>query len=438
LAVQDLPVTEFQGDSFSLRRTLDSGVLQPWETGTQSAAASPVADWAAEGLPASWPESAAWFPSGSVAVQQGEDLRRFETGSLRMNPPYRLAEPSGPIRLIRQLGELRVGGRNRPGPAVTEQKGGPGVQVAASRAASPPVVAAGWQVTQTWPGSNVQLQWLGSGQSLDLADIGRAAIGGGLSVDHATGLFAPAGECLLVTPGGVGDGRTLRLRPATDPRARRLLAGPEVRLTREDGQLRFFLDPNSGERVTMDAIMIAATPTEAPSTAVYLGGATDWQLSVTTSGVPVLKHPVATADGYVEDTLPGPQIFSGGQLAFDRVRGVHRHPDNPGDLLFVTHRATEKVVQGPAGAGSIVLHLGQPLSRPPRWHDVPRTHPRADQLALRATPVLPSKTAEDSLAPFGPLVSAAVAAFHAGNRTWLVGTNSLHWLEAGPGAGRPE
>jgi hypothetical protein len=355
-----------------------------------------------------------------------------------MNPPYRLAEPSGPIRLVRQLGELRVGGRNRPGPAVTEQEGGLGIQVAASRAASPPVVAAGWQVTQTWPGSNVQLQWLGSGQSLDLADIGRAGLGGGLSVDHATGLFAPAGECLLVTPGGVGDGRTLRLRPATDPRARRLLAGPEVRLTREDGQLRLFSDPNSGDRVTMDATMVVATPTEAPSTAVYLGGATDWQLSVTTSGVPVLKHPVATADGYVEDTLPGPRIFSGGQLAFDRVRRVHRHPDNPGDLLFVTHRATEKVVQGPTGAGSIVLHLGQPLSRPPRWHDVPQTHPRADQLALRAASVLASKTAEDSLAPFGPLVSKAVAAFQAGNRTWLVGTNSLHWLEAGPGAGRPE
>ncbi len=438
LAVSDLPVTEFQGDAFSLRRTLDSGVLQPWKTGTQSAAASPVADWAAEGLPASWPESVAWFPSGSVALQQGEDLRRFETGSLRMNPPYRLPEPSGPIRLIRQLGELRVGGHSRPGSAVTEQEGGPGMQVAGSGAASPPVVAAGWQVTQTWPGSKVQLQWLGSGQSLDLADIGPAGLGGGLSVDRATGLFAPAGECLLVTPGGVGDGGTLRLRPATDPRARRLLAGPEVRLTREDGQLRFFSDPNSGDRVTTDAIMAAATATEAPSTAIYFGGSTDWQLSVTVSGVPILKHPVATADGYLEDTLTGPQIFSGGQLAFDRVQGVHRHPDNPSELLFVTTRATEKVVQGPAGTGSIVLQLGRPLSRPPRWHEVARTHPRAEQLALRAAPVVASKTAEDPLAPFGPLASRAVAAFHAGHRTWLVGTNSLHWLEARPGAGGPE
>jgi hypothetical protein len=431
LAVPDLPVTEFEGDAFSLRRTLDSGVLQPWEMGTQSAAASPVTDWAAEGLPASWPESVAWFPSGSVAVQQDLVLRRFETGSLRLNSPYRLAEPSAPIRLMRQLGELRVGGHDRPGPTVTEQEGGPGMQVAGRGAASPPMVAGGWQVSQLWPGSNVQLQWVGSGQSLDLAEIGRAGLAGGLTVDHATGLFAPAGECLLVTPGGVGDGRTLRLRLATDPRAQRLLAGPVVRLTREDGQPRFFSDPNSGDRVTAHAALASATATESPSTAVYLGGATDWQLSVTASGVPVLNHPVATADGYVEDILTGPQIFSGGQLAFDRVRGVHRHPDNAGDLVFVTPRATEKVVPGPAGAGSIVLHLGQPLSRPPRWHEVPGSHPRAAQ-------ILAAKDAADSLKPFGPLASTAVAAFHARNRTWLVGTNSLHWIEAGPGAMRPE
>jgi hypothetical protein len=204
-----------------------------------------------------------------------------------------------------------------------------------------------------------------------------------------------------------------------------------VRLTREDGQPRFFSDPNSGDRVTAHAALASATATESPSTAVYLGGATDWQLSVTASGVPVLNHPVATADGYVEDILTGPQIFSGGQLAFDRVRGVHRHPDNAGDLVFVTPRATEKVVPGPAGAGSIVLHLGQPLSRPPRWHEVPGSHPRAAQ-------ILAAKDAADSLKPFGPLASTAVAAFHARNRTWLVGTNSLHWIEAGPGAMRPE
>lgn len=438
LAVPDLPVTEFQGDAFSLRRTLDSGMLQPWKLGPQSAADSPVADWASEGLPASWPESVVWFPSGSVAVQQGGDLRRIETGSLRLNPPYRLSELSAPVRLLRQLGELRVGRHDQPGPVVTEQEGGSGMQLAESGAALPPAVAAGWQVKQSWPGFDVQLQWTESGQSLALADLGRAGLGGGLSVDHATGLFAPAGECLMVTPGGVGDMRTLRLRPATDPRVQRLLAGPEVRLTREDGQLRFFSESAPGDRVTTDAAMASATATEAPATAVYLGGATDWQLSITASGVPVVKHPVATADGFVEDILTGPQIFSGGQLAFDRVREVHRHPDNPGELLFVTPRATEQVVQGPAGAGSFVLQLGQPLSRPPRWREVPRTHPRADRLALRAAPVLVSKTAEDPLAPFGPLASAAVAAFHAGNRTWLVGTNSLHWLEAEPGTARLE
>ncbi len=433
LAAPDLPATEFQGDAFSLRRTLDSGVLQPWKTGTQSAIASPVADWATKGLPASWPESIAWFPSGSVAVQQAEDLHRLETGSLRLNPPYRLAEPSTSFRLMRQLGELRVGGHDRPGPAIIEREDGPGLQLAESGGSSRSVVAAGWQVTQSWPGSNVQLQSVGLGQSLDLADIGHAGLRGGLSVDHATGLFATAGECLLITPGGVGDGRTLRLRPATDPRAQRLLAGPAVRLTREDGQLRFFSDPDSGDRVTTDAKMSTATATEGPSAAVYIGGATDWQLSVTASGVPVLKHLVATADDYVEDTLSGPEIFSGGQLAFDRVQGVHRHPDNPSELLFVTPRATEKVVQSPFGAASIVLHLGQPISRPPRWHEVPRTRPHADRFALRPPPVRATKTPEASLARFGPVASSAVAAFHAGNRIWLVGTNSLHWLEAGPG-----
>jgi hypothetical protein len=436
LTIPDLPLTEFQGDTFTLRRTLDSGVLQPWELGTQLAVASPVTDWTSDGLPATWPESVAWFPSGTVAVQQGVVLRRFETRLLRMDPPYRLADSAGPIRLIRQLGELRVGGHERPGPAVAEQEDGPRMRVAESGATSPPSVFGGWQIEQRWPGSIVQLQLVGSGQSLDPAVIDGAGCGDGLTLDHATGLFSPASECLLVTPGGVGDLRTLRLRPALDPRARRLLAGPAVHLTREDGQLRFFSDPASGDRVTTDATMVSSTATEAPSAAVYFGALTDWQLSVNASGVPVLKHPGATAGGFVEDILVGPQIFSGGQLAFDRVREVHRHPDNSGELVFITPRATEKVVQGPDGADSIVLQLGQPLSRPPRWHEMPRSAPRVGPLELTATPTRDAKTAKDSLEPFGSPASTAVAAFRTGNRTWLVGTNSLHWIEAGPGTAR--
>lgn len=438
LAVPDLPVTEFQGDVFSLRRTMDSGVLQTWEVGTRSADDSPVGDWTTDGLPASWPDSVAWFPSGAVAVQQGAVLRRFEAGSQRMEVPFRLTTSADPVRLVRQLGELRVGGRDLPGPAVTEQEGGRSLRLAESLAAPPPNVAGGWQVAQLWPGSIVHLQLVGSGQSLDPAVIDGAGCEGGLTVDHATGLFSPVGDGLLVTPGGLGDLRTLRLLPATDPRARRLLASPAVRLTREAGQLRLFSDPISGERVTMNAEMASAAATEVPSAAVYLGAATDWQLSLTAAGLPVLKHPVAAADGFVEDVLAGPQIFSGGQLAFDRVLEVHRHPDNAAELVFVTPRAAEKVVHGPAGAGTVVLHLGNSLPRPPRWHEVPRRHSGAGRLPLTDLPPGAANTEKDLLGLFGPLSSTSVAGFRTGNRIWLVGSNSLHWIEASPSAARSE
>lgn len=418
----EIPITEFQGDTFVLRRDPDAGDLQPGMLGLRLSVKESSGEWNTNGLPASWPDSVAWLPSGGVAVQQAAVLRRFETKSQRLSSERSLSEELSSPRLVRHFGELRVGSRENSGSTVVEQADGLNLQLTGH----PPLLAGAtvgsWQVKQHRPGSLVQIQLAGFGVDLD-PDVARGAgCAGGLLVDHATGLFSVAGDGLLVTPGGIEEMRTRRFLPAAEPGVRRLLSSPSVRLTRLAGKLHFFSDLASGEQVTMDSGLATVTGADAASAAIYLGEASDWEMLINAAGRPVLKHPVTGIVGRLEDVLEGAEIFAGGQLAFDQVLHVQRHPSNTDELLFVTRRATEKIINGPAGMGTTVLELGHRLSQPPRWNEV------SHRVTMDASPAA-QNSLEHLLASFG--IPNSVAAFHTGGRIWLVGTNDLHWIDVG-------
>ena len=191
---------------------------------------------------------------------------------------------------------------------------------------------------------------------------------GALQTDRAVLLSELNGEAILVVLAGVQWLATNRRLLSKEPRIVELLSSAldakkpnPFRLMRtRDGKTYLGGPGKEGECIELsEELRRVGFPADADEY-LYFNSDSDWFVyrDRDDGSKLVLDRPVRTDSGIRFDRMSEGEIFSGGQLAFDRVLAVTRDPLDASRLLAVTPRGFEVISDSPGAGLPFMSRLG--------------------------------------------------------------------------------
>lgn len=421
----------WQSDTFSLRRNPTDGMLVPVWRHADAPTWKPVEDWQKSGLPGSWIERAAHLGPDALILQDRFGLRRFSPSERTSAPPVLAADGVAFAGLSRHLTAITIltssdtsASQTKPGlRAIIAGSGEAGFTLAGGTGDTA-MTNGSWVLSHDRPGAPLILHARTEAGSLELSGQPNH-----LSLDVVTGLFDVSGQSWLTSPAGAARLNDDRFLGAHRTEARDLLSQPDLGLTLLDDAPAVFSRSRPTQLLRIAPGFPGGHVADGVAEYTYFQGTNDWILFRRTDGQLALSRNVQTETGPKTDTAIGASIFSGCQMAFDHVAGVHRDPNAPDNLVVVTDRAIERVLAGNGPPTSRVIDIGRTLVRPPPWHisafaTNTEWNLRIDDQSIRIPAGSPSPRAVDP--------STSRPAFTLGSRIWLIEPDRIRWLETDP------
>lgn len=437
IAAKDEPVhpddPEYTNDCFGLLRTSNGSSFEPvWHGMGESKWNSPTS-WIADGLPGTKIDRAFWVSAGSLALQDADGFRHYLVNAERFRSVQRSPTTGAQQVLFRQLGLLRAGdpivpvthfdvGTNETGlgfvPAALEEGRNLGSWTLRQRSFNEGVTVA----------ADVQ-----NGKRTTIGDTTASSIShGSLLVEQPQRIFRSNKKALVVLPAGTQSiDKNSSFNVAGDT-VRHYLMQPGLRHLRTPSDDEYLVVSNSAEGVHLSAdLKMTITPSDAQHY-LYLGEKGDWRVYRRDPDGLVVERPIQSSPGVV-DVLRGSEIFVGGQMAFDKVRGVTRDPRNGQTLQVFTVRSTENIASENKKPVLTLVNQEKPIRRADPWNYVPLRRvgtPNPSWVIESGTERLILNHPLE-LQQYGGLRGGQPVGFHVDQRIWIVFPDRVYWVESG-------